>query len=144
MLLEMTFALTCMSKALYFEARSESTIAQLAVGEVILNRVKDNRFPDSVCGVVTDGLRYKSSGQMVKHQCAFSFYCDGKSEDIHNVKAYKTAEKLSKQILQGIDIDITDGATHYHARYVKPYWASAYTRTTCIDKHCFYRWENKK
>ena len=144
MLIEMTFALACMSKALYFEARSESMVGMLAVGQVIMNRVEDKRFPNTVCGVVTDGLRYKNSGRMVKHKCAFSFYCDGKPETIHNREAYKQSEQLALSILKGTTLDVTEGATHYHARYTKPYWASAYKRTTCIDTHCFYRWENKK
>ena len=58
MVLETATALVCMSYAIYFEARSESIIGQIAVGQVIMNRVSDHRFPDTVCEVVTDGLRY--------------------------------------------------------------------------------------
>ena len=107
MLLEMTFALACMSKALYFEARSESMVGMLAVGQVIMNRGRQ-AFPNTVCGVVTDGLRYKNSGKMVKHKCAFSFYCDGKPETIHNREAYKKSEQLALKILKGFPLDITE------------------------------------
>lgn len=141
MILETATALICMAHAIYFEARSESTAAQMAVGHVILNRVQDPRFPNDVCSVVTEGMRHES-GEMKRHKCQFSFYCDGKSENIYNTLAYQKAELLSWIVLDShIRYDLTDGATYYHATYVLPKWATAdrFTQTTCIDKHCFYK-----
>tara|TARA_R100000995_G_scaffold81520_2_gene54408 strand:- start:352 stop:789 length:438 start_codon:yes stop_codon:yes gene_type:complete len=143
MLLETATALTCMSYAIYFEARSESTVAQLAVAQVVMNRVNDYRFPNTVCEVVTDGLRYSwDSSKIVRDKCAFSFYCDGKPEHIADKQAYGWAESIAWVVInEQITIDVTDGSTHYHANYVQPYWANAFTNTVCIDTHCFYRWE---
>ena len=145
MLLETATALVCMANAIYFEGRSESTVAQIAIGQVIMNRVDDHRFPDTVCDVVTDGLRYSwNTRKIVRNKCAFSFYCDGKPEHINDKKSYRWAEEISWGILHGrLHIDLTDGSTHYHANYVQPYWADAFTKTVCIDTHCFYRWENE-
>ena len=79
-MLETATALVCMSYAIYFEARSEPIVAQPAVAQVVMNRVDDHRFPNTVCEVVTDGLRYSwDSRKIVRDQCAFSFYCDGKT-----------------------------------------------------------------
>ena len=117
MILETATALVCMAHAIYFEARSESTVGQIAVAQVIMNRVSDHRFPDSVCDVVTDGLRYSwDTRKIVRHKCAFSFYCDGKPEHITDDDAYYWAEEISGAILNdSIIIDLTEGATHYHA-----------------------------
>ena len=144
-ILETATALTCMAHAIFFESRSEPIVAQIAVGHVIMNRVHDHRFPDTVCDVVTDGLRYQWNNKMVKHQCAFSFYCDGKAEDVSiDPTAYEWAEEISYGILNGmLNIDLTDGSTHYHADYVYPSWANTMTKTVCIDTHCFYRWEHE-
>ena len=143
MILETATALVCMAHAIYFEARSESTVGQIAVAQVIMNRVSDHRFPDSVCDVVTDGLRYSwDTRKIVRHKCAFSFYCDGKPEHITDDDAYYWAEEISDAILNdSIIIDLTEGATHYHAYYVKPYWSNAFTKTVRINSHIFYRWE---
>ena len=104
-------ALMCLAFNIYHEARSQSTIGQLAVAQVVMNRVDDHRFPDTVCDVVTEAVTYKGTNKPVLH---------GK-----------------------ISLDLTEGATHYHATYVRPSWAKTKTRTTRIDKHIFYRWEKK-
>ena len=143
MLLETATALTCLAHTIFWESRSESLVAQIAVAHVVMNRVDDHRFPSTVCGVVTDGLRYKWNNQMVKNKCAFSYYCDGKAEDVSiDPKAYDWSETIALAILDGtFNVDVTEGATHYHADYVYPSWANTMTRTVCIDTHCFYRWE---
>ena len=136
MILETATALICMAHAIYFEARSESTAAQMAVGHVILNRVEDPRYPDNVCDVVTEGMRY-SSGQMVRDKCQFSFYCDGKSDNPRNKQAWFNALYIAH--LSGLVDDVTDGATHYHSTKVFPEWAYTGEVTTKIHKHVFYK-----
>jgi len=140
MILETATALICMAHAIYFEARSESTAAQMAVGHVILNRVEDPRFPDNVCAVVTEGQRRQHDGSIRRNKCQFSFYCDGKPERVYNLPAYTKAENIALVVLYNHHTyDLTDGATHYHADYVTPFWADKFTLTTCIDRHCFYK-----
>ena len=131
-----------MANAVYFEARGEPLAGQIAVAQTIQNRVNDWRFPNSVCEVVTDGLRYKGTSVMVKHKCAFSFYCDGKPEIIEDLETYDFMVTISYAVLNGnLYHDLSEGATHYHANYVYPTWAKTMTPTVCIDAHCFYRWE---
>lgn len=122
----------CMTQALYFEARGETVTGQFAVAEVIMNRVKSARFPDTVCGVVHQG-----SGR--RFGCQFTFWCDGKAEVFSNQRAYDEVGKVAKIVLSGIDLDLTKGATYYHTRSVNPSWSKVFRRTATIGLHHFYR-----
>ena len=140
-------ALVCLSLNVYHEAKNQSIVGQAAVAEVVMNRVQDSRYPNTVCEVVKQGPHRPSwkdpnKEHPVRHKCQFSWYCDGKSDnpidDIH----WKRAKEIARLVLHDrIIIDVTEGATHYHANYVKPAWAKTKTRTTRIEKHIFYRWE---
>ncbi len=122
----------CLSEALYFEARGETVKGQFAVAEVILNRVKSERFPDTLCGVINQG-----TGR--KFQCQFTYTCDGHKEVISERKAYERVAKVARAMIDGIDGDLTSGATHYHTTAVHPSWARVYKRTARIGVHVFYR-----
>ena len=142
----MISSLVCLATAIYFEARGEPTVGQMAVGQVIMSRVADYRYPDNVCDVVKEGYYYSWNTSIpIPDKCQFSFWCDGKDEKIEDKEAYEWAEDIAWGILEGdlTFIDVTEGATHYHADYVSPAWADAFTKTVCIDTHCFYRWENE-
>ncbi len=131
-------SLSCMAEAVYFEARSEPFIAQLAVANVILQRVSSDRFPNDVCSVVHQGRTWK--GKPVRHKCHFSYWCDGKPETIANVDAYNEAVSAAELAMQGVILAHTDGATHYHASYVVPYWAldDRFSVIGQIGRHVFY------
>ena len=118
-------------------------LGQIAVGQVVMNRVEDSRFPDTVCEVVKQAVTYKGTDKPVLHKCQFSWYCDGKKDEPnYDSKSWSKALKYAVVVLGGdITLDFTDGATHYHATYVRPAWAKTKTRTTRIDRHIFYRWE---
>jgi spore germination cell wall hydrolase CwlJ-like protein len=77
----------------------------------------------------------------IRNRCQFSWYCDGKSDKIHNEDKYRTIYRLARMLLNQDMVDITTGATHYHAYYVSPSWAKTKTRTTKIEDHIFYKWE---
>ena len=136
-------ALMCMAFNIYHEANNQSMLGQIAVGQVVMNRVEDSRFPDTVCEVVKQAVTYKGTDKPVLHKCQFSWYCDGKkAEPNYDSKSWSKALKYAVVVLGGdITLDFTDGATHYHATYVRPAWAKTKTRTTRIDRHIFYRWE---
>lgn len=136
-------ALMCMALNIYHEARNQSMVGQVAVGEVVMNRVEDSRFPDTVCEVVKQAVTYKNTDKPVMHKCQFSWYCDGKSDEPNfNSDAWWRAKEYAYIVMSGkIMVDVTQGATHYHATYVRPSWAKTKTRTTRIDKHIFYKWE---
>ncbi len=68
----------CLAEAIYFEARGEDIVGMIAVGQVIINRVNDERFDDTICGVVHAGYYYEN--YPIRNQCQFSWYCDGKSD----------------------------------------------------------------
>ena len=143
-------SIECLALNMYHEARNQGTAGALAVTGVVFNRVNDNRYPDTICEVVEQGptraswkdakIRYP-----IKNRCQFSWYCDGKSDKPLNQKKYNYFLKMSRGILQNQIpfIDITDGATHYHADYVSPAWAKTKTRTVEIQDHIFYKWDKK-
>ena len=136
-------ALMCMAFNIYHEANNQSMLGQIAVGQVVMNRVEDSRFPDTVCEVVKQAVTYKGTDKPVLHKCQFSWYCDGKKDEPnYDSKSWSKALKYAVVVLGGdITLDFTEGATHYHATYVRPAWAKTKTRTTRIDRHIFYRWE---
>lgn len=122
----------CLSEALYFEARGESLVGQVAVAEVILNRVESGEYPGSVCGVVRQG-----SGKL--NGCQFSFYCDGKAEEVKNAGKFDEMGKIAWVMLHGKPRILTGNATHYHTAGVQPRWARKLVRTARIGAHVFYR-----
>ena len=134
----------CLAQNVYFEARDQPTKGQIAVALVTLNRVNSRRFPNNICKVIHQASRY-SSGKLKKNKCHFSWYCDGKKDVVHkkDKRLYKKIKDFSSMILiPGVNLlDITDGATHYHADYVSPAWKKSKTKTTEIGDHIFYRWE---
>ena len=139
-----TSELECLSRNIYFESLNQSVMGQMAVAHVTLNRVKLNRYPDSLCGVVTDSKK-NDKGEVKKHACQFSWYCDGKDDTPKNMSLYEdavTVAKVSIQIFYTFG-DITGGATHYHADYVTPSWAKTMQRVAKVDDHIFYDYRRK-
>lgn len=122
----------CLSEALYFEARGETVKGQFAVAEIIQNRVKSSRFPGSLCGVIKQG-----TGR--KFQCQFTYTCDGHKEVIAEKKAFERVSKVARAAIDGSAAPLTNGATHYHTKHVRPSWAKVYTETARIGVHIFYR-----
>ena len=122
----------CLAEALYFEARGETVKGQFAVAEVIVNRTASTLFPDTICGVITQG-----TGR--KYQCQFTYTCDGDPEVIREKRAYLQGSKVADAVLKGVSGEITDGATHYHTKHVRPSWSRKFPRTTTIGVHHFYR-----
>lgn len=138
----------CLADNVYYEARNQGTAGQLAVVAVTMNRVNDDRYPGTICGVVKQGPHrpsWKGTGEMipVRNRCQFSWYCDGKSDVPLDKVTYDSIYTFVELIVLGeINvIDITDGATHYHADYVQPDWARTKRKTIEIEDHIFYVWD---
>ena len=141
----------CLAKNMYYEARNQGTAGKLAVTNVVLNRLKDKRFPNTICGVVKQGPTresWKKNGEFypIRHRCQFSWYCDGKSDVPKQKETYKRLLTIAESIVYNKlpFIDITDGAVFYHADYVTPAWAKTKIKTVEIQDHIFYRWEIKR
>lgn len=147
----------CLAENVYHEARNQGTAGWLAVAAVTMNRVTDGRFPNTICEVVFQAETkesWKTKGKKdilaserifnpIHHRCQFSWYCDGKSDDINNVSIYMEIMQFSRLILtsQVMMFDITDGATFYHADSITPSWAKSKIKTIEIGDHIFYRWK---
>ncbi|NNM72228.1 cell wall hydrolase [Enterovirga aerilata] len=123
----------CLAEAVYFEARSEPEDGQAAVAQVVLNRVRSGLYPASVCGVV-----YQNRHRHLA--CQFTFACEGKALRVTDAEAWETAKRVARDVTEGRTY-LTDvgGATHYHADYVRPYWAKRLKKMDVIGRHIFYQ-----
>jgi spore germination cell wall hydrolase CwlJ-like protein len=119
----------CLAENAYFEAGNQSTKGKIAVTNVVMNRVKDSRFPDSPCAVVNQ----KAGGV-----CQFSWVCEGKKK-IRDWAVYSRARKVAEDVYLKNVGDVTRGAKFYHADYVSPSWGRVFKRTTVIGDHIFYK-----
>ena len=128
----------CLAQNIYHEARSESTAGRMAVALVTLNRVKDERFPNTICGVVKQ-TKYYPSGRIDLHSCQFSWYCDGKPDTIKDQSCYKDILLIAEVMYTYETEDFTEGSLWYHSPKVKPKWSMVYTKVVKIDNHIFYK-----
>ena len=136
----------CMADNIYWEARNQPVKGMWAVALVTDNRVGDPRFPNSHCEVIKQGPTskwwYEKHGKVVpiRHRCQFSWYCDGKSDEIplYDIDVYRIALAIAQKVFFGsYSKDITKGATHYHADYVFPAWRKQKTKTLVVANHIF-------
>ena len=146
----------CLATNIYHEARGESYAGKVAVANVTMNRVHNNKFPNTICGVVYQAqTRENWKGNIVpkRNKCQFSWYCDGKSDDIvlttldgsvikERMQAWEMSLLISSQMIRGNLIDITTGSTHYYnSDLANPYWAEHYVQVVQIDSHSFLKSE---
>jgi spore germination cell wall hydrolase CwlJ-like protein len=128
----------CLTLAIYHEARGSNLADQAAVADVILNRVESSRYPNTICKVVKQGRYWK--GNPIKHQCQFSFWCDGRSDRMLDLDAKASATMLAVQVVKFSKFrGVSEGSLFYHASYVNPYWAKHYQLVGTIGQHKFYR-----
>ena len=151
--------LECMARNIYFEANNQSKAGMIAVARVVINRVKDRRFPDTVCKVIYQGPIRESWKTAVdptlddsdrifypkRNMCQFSWYCDGRKDTIPSKKnniGWRKSQDVAFEVMVLNKFNAEgEGATHYHADYVKPEWRKTITLVTHIDDHIFYRWD---
>ena len=126
-------ALECMASAIYYEAGDQGDDGERAVAQVVLNRVRHPAFPSSVCGVVYEGSTRPTG-------CQFTFTCDGSLYRQPDADGWNRAYKIAEAALAGSVYAPVGYATHYHANYVVPYWASTLAKNAIVGAHIFYRW----
>ncbi len=127
--------LWCMATAIYFEARGETYRGQVAVGQVVMNRLAHKIYPKTICNVVFQN-------QHMRNACQFSFACDGIPETITEPKSWAQAEEIAKGVIDGsLYLTEVGAATHYHATYVYPAWAPRLKKNTKIGQHIFYQFK---
>jgi spore germination cell wall hydrolase CwlJ-like protein len=127
-------AAECLTAAVYYEARSQSEDGQRAVAQVVLNRVRDRAFPNSVCGVVYQGAERQTG-------CQFSFTCDGSMNRPRELGAWDRARAVAAAALGGSVYAPVGAATSFHTTSILPWWASSLARITTVGAHVFYRWQ---
>jgi len=135
-----TITIGCLAQNIYFEARDQPTIGQMAVAEVVMNRVHSPLFPDTVCEVIHEGPTYKWKQDLpIKHRCQFSWYCDGKSDTPKDQRAWTKSIAIAEEVYYsyGLSINSVDGSLFYHSIDVDPDWNREYV--VQIEDHIFYK-----
>ncbi|WP_110970145.1 cell wall hydrolase [Pseudomonas huaxiensis] len=126
--------LTCLARTIYWESKGASSADMQAVANVVLNRVGHDGFPDTVCAVVKDGSE--------RHACQFSWWCDGRADQIKEDDEYLQAKEVARQVLNRQLPDNSRGALYFHDRNVSPDWSKTFLRTAQTGKFVFYRPKN--
>ena len=137
----------CLALNIYFESRGESLAGQAAVADVVMNRVEDSYYPDTICDVVQQTVwvtNWKGNTVPKKHMCQFSWFCDGLSDNPTEARSWMIAYALAEDVIyRDAYRGITEGSTHYHAKHVLPKWVNdrGMNYTGQIGQHDFYRWD---
>lgn len=126
-------AVTCLAMNIYYEARNQPIEGQIAVAQVVMNRVKSKQFPNSVCGVVYQKAEIKG-----KEVCQFSWLCEDYPKVPRNIDQWIVSKNLAKLVIHGKVKDYSKGALFYHATHVNPGWKNV-TQTVKIQDHIFYK-----
>lgn len=127
--------LTCLARTIYWEAKGEDVAAMEAVANVVMNRLAAEPFPDTICGVVTEG---KEGGP-----CQFAWWCDGSPDDVEEPDRYAITTDVARRALNQELPDRTDGALFFHGINDTPDWAADYVETARVGDHVFYRPANE-
>jgi hypothetical protein len=130
---ERAHAERCLANAIYFEARDQPHQGQVAVAQVVMNRVFSGVYPRDVCGVI-----YQNSERHLA--CQFTLACNGKRKVINERAAWARAKRIARETLDGVlYVPEVGTATHYHATYVRPNWVREMHRLAREGTHLFYR-----
>lgn len=129
---DLATATDCMAKAIYYEASQEPPVGQMAVAQVILNRLRHPRYPKSICEVVFQGSERPSG-------CQFTFTCDGAMKRRPDAAGLARAHSVADAALHGAVSFIAGQATHYHTIWIVPIWANQMNKVAIIGHHVFYR-----
>jgi spore germination cell wall hydrolase CwlJ-like protein len=123
----------CLAEAVYFESRGEAVRGQMAVAQVVMNRVFSGKYPDTVCGVVYQN-KYRHFA------CQFTFACDNIPDVIREPDMWERARKIAKATLDGqVWLPEVGKSTHYHAYWVRPSWVAEMRKMYKFGVHTFYR-----
>jgi len=123
----------CLAEAIYFEARGEAVLGQMAVAQVVLNRAFSGKYPNTVCGVV-----YQNAHRRL--HCQFTFACDGIPDIVREPDMWERAKTIAAEMLDGkLWLPEVGKATHYHAYWVRPGWVREMTKMHRLGVHTFYR-----
>lgn len=138
--------IVCLALNAYFEARNQPLTGQIAVTQVVMNRVESEYFPDTACEVIYQGPTRPQWNNPdldipVRHRCQFSWYCDGKSDEPKDQEAWEMAVQVAWGVYHEQVQDLVDGSLWYHAYYVTPGWVSQKSERARIGDHIFYGWK---
>ncbi|MFJ4444949.1 cell wall hydrolase [Pseudomonas sp. NPDC089422] len=124
-------SITCLARTIYWEAKGADAQDMSAVASVVINRLGKDGFPNTICGVVKQGVESKA--------CQFSWWCDGRPDQGEEKDRYDIAKEIARKALNQQLKDSTNGALYFHDRNVHPDWAKAYRKTAETRHFLFYK-----
>jgi spore germination cell wall hydrolase CwlJ-like protein len=124
-------AITCLSRTIYWEAKGEEAAGMEAIANVVMNRLGHEGFPNTICEVVMQGQEQGS--------CQFSWWCDGRSDNVEEEKSYTIAKEIARKALNRQLRDRTNGAMYFHQQELSPGWSAKYIKTVDVGQHVFYK-----
>lgn len=124
-------AITCLSRTIYWEAKGEGAAGMEAIANVVMNRLRHEGFPNTICEVVRQGRE--------RGACQFSWWCDGRADDAEENKSYALAKEIARKALNRQLTDRTGGALYFHQRKATPKWSTEYIKTVEVGEHVFYK-----
>ena len=125
-------ATKCLATAVYYESAGEPMAGQRAVAQVVLNRLRNPRYPKTICEVIYQGAERPTG-------CQFSFACDGSTRRVPRAAGWAVATAVATSVLNGVTSAEAGQATHYHTLAVFPAWAPQLAKIGIIGHHVFYR-----
>ncbi|MGQ4878608.1 cell wall hydrolase [Billgrantia sp. LNSP4103-1] len=123
--------LTCLARSIYWEAKGAPRLDMESVANVVMNRLASEEFPNTICAVVKQGFE--------QSPCQFSWWCDGRPDEVVEGEAYETVKEVARQALNQELPDHTDGALYFHDRTVHPPWADRFSVSAETEAFIFYR-----
>lgn len=130
-------AVICLALNIYWEARNQPIEGKRAVAEVVMNRARSPKFPNHPCDVIYQANTWPS-GHPMKHQCHFSWYCDGLSDTPTDWSAWAESLIIANYVWTGYEAPVAPCELYYHTKTVNPEWSRHFRPTQQIGDHVFY------
>jgi len=133
--------LNCLATAVYYESAEQSKEGKIGVGQVILNRMGDENYPKTICGVINQSI--------IKHNrklCQFSWVCSKPPKIDYNSKAWEESQDVAFHMIIGNytnDLLRRKHAIYFHNKDIQPSWSFVKQKIAKIDDHIFYSNKNK-
>ena len=126
----------CLSRAIYWEARGEKAASREAIANVVMNRLGNKKFPDTVCKIVK---QHRKEGG-----CEFTWWCDRRSLAAKEDKSYASAKEIARKALNRQLHDRTGGALYFRLQSAPPVSSKEYEETAHIGKFIFFKPRGKR
>ena len=155
--------LLCLAKNIYYEAGLEGRDGMLAVAQVTVNRTQNDKFPDTICGVVNQKTEVVKTQQVTRTEvirrpfwapktverretvqrrvrvCQFSWVCNPPAPVRYVSDRWEESLAVATEVMYNglrLPSDAMAEALYFHNTHVRPNWGLE--RIARIGGHIFY------